>query len=240
MKNKLILDLHTHTIASGHAYGTVRENALAAREMGLVGLGLSEHAPGTPGTCDPIYFTNLRAIPRELYGIHIYYGVENNMLSDGTMALPEDILGSLDYNIIGIHGTCYTDQGIEKNTDHLICCMSHPKTFFVSHPDDGTWPLDYERLVPAAKKYGVALEVNNATVKGGWKKNCMENIRTYLGLCMKYRANIFVGSDAHDPSQVGRFEEAVSLLDAFGFDEELIINNSEEKFRKFIHYTGLT
>ena len=50
MKNKLVLDLHTHTLASGHAYGTIRENALAAHEKGLAGLGVSEHAPGMPGT----------------------------------------------------------------------------------------------------------------------------------------------------------------------------------------------
>ena len=51
MKNKLLLDVHTHTLASGHAYGTVRENALGAKEKGLVGLGISEHGPGMPGTC---------------------------------------------------------------------------------------------------------------------------------------------------------------------------------------------
>jgi putative hydrolase len=161
--------------------------------------------------------------------------VENSVLSDGTMTLADNILAMLDYNIVGIHGTCYEDQGIEKNTDNLIQCMANPKTFFVSHPDDGTWPLDYERLVPAAKRYGVALEVNNSTVRGGWKKNCIQNIHTYLDLCMNYRTNIVVGSDAHDPGQVGRFDEAIALLDEFGFDEELIINNSEEKFRAFIH-----
>ena len=236
MKRQAVLDIHTHTVASGHAYGTVRENALAAKEIGLKALGISYHAPGTPGTCDPIHFTNLRAIPRTLYGVHLYFGVENNVLPDGTMALPERILEGLDYNIVGIHGTCYTDQGVAKNTDNLIRCMKHPKTFFLSHPDDGTWPLDYERLVCAAKEYGVALEVNNATVRGGWKKNCLENIRTYLKLCMQYRVPVFLGSDAHDPSQVGRFDEAIALLDAAGFDESLILNCSEEAFRAFIRF----
>ena len=236
MKNKIVVDIHTHTIASGHAYGTIRENARAASEIGLTGLGMSEHAPGIPGTCDPIYFTNLRAIPRELYGVNIYYGAENNVLNDGTMPLNGFILKMLDYNIVGIHGICYEDQGIEGNTDNLISCMKDPKTFFVSHPDDGMFPLDYERLVIAAKENGVALEVNNAVIKAGWKKNCIENIRTYLGLCMKYRTNIFVGSDAHDPSRVGHFEEAIRLLDEIGFDEDLIVNNSEEKFREFIGY----
>lgn len=237
MKNKLILDIHTHTLASGHAYGTPRENAWAAKEKGLVGLGMSEHAPGTPGTCNPIYFKNLCAIPRELYGVHMYYGVENNVLNDGAMTLPERFLSLLDYGIVGIHGTCYENQGMEKNTDNLIRCMQHPKTFFISHPDDSTWPLDYVRLVQGAKEYGVALEVNNTTILEGWKKNCMENIRTYLRLCMEYRTCVYVGSDAHDPSRVGRFDEAVKLLDEIGFDESLILNNSEEKFRAFIHYS---
>ena len=236
MRYPLVLDIHTHTVASGHAYGTVRENALAAKEKGLVGLGVSDHAPGLPGTCEPIHFSNLKAIPRELYGVHMYFGVENNVLNDGTLALTSRYLQRLDYGIVGIHGTCYTDQGTEKNTENLISCMRDPKTFFVSHPDDGTWPLDYERVVLAAKELGVALEVNNADVRGGWKKNCIGNIRIFLELCMRYRTNVYVGSDAHDPSQVGRFDEAVALLDSVGFDEDLILNNSEEKFRDFIGF----
>ena len=53
---------------------------------------------------------------------------------------------------------------------------------------------------------------------------------------MRYRTNIIVSSDAHDPSTVGRFTEAVPMLEETWFDEELIINNSEEKFRRFIGY----
>ena len=44
MKNNLVLDIHTHTLASGHAYGTIREMARAASEKGLALLGVSEHA----------------------------------------------------------------------------------------------------------------------------------------------------------------------------------------------------
>ena len=236
MKKKLLMDLHTHTLASGHAYGTVRENALAASEKELVGLGVTEHGPGMPGSCHPLYFTNIRYIPRELYGVNIYYGVENDMMNDGTMSLQDRFMSQLDYSIVGIHATCYQDQGIQKNTENLIKCMSNPKVFFVSHPDDSTYPLDYEEVVPAAKEYNVAPEVNNNTIRNGWKKNCIRNIKTYLELCMRYRTNIIVSSDAHDPSTVGRFMEAEALLDEFGFDEDLIVNNSEEKFREFIGF----
>ena len=46
------LDVHTHTLASGHAYGTIREMAQAASDKGLKILGITEHAKGIPGTCD--------------------------------------------------------------------------------------------------------------------------------------------------------------------------------------------
>ena len=238
MKNTLLLDLHTHTLASGHAYGTVRENAQAAAEKGLVGLGVTEHGPGMPGSCHPLYFMNINYIPRQLYGVNIYYGVENDMMPDGTMSLDDRWMFALDYAIVGIHATCYKDLGIEKNTENLIKCMSNPKVFFVSHPDDGNYPLDYSQVVPAAKQYNVALEVNNNTVLSRRKKNCIENIKTYLDMCMKYRTNIIVSSDAHDPVTVGRFAEAAALLEEVSFDEDLIVNTSEQKFRDFIGYKG--
>ena len=42
------LDLHTHTVASGHAYSTVQEMAKAAADKGLKLLGITEHAQGIP------------------------------------------------------------------------------------------------------------------------------------------------------------------------------------------------
>lgn len=51
---KTLLDVHTHTVASGHAFSTLQEMAVAASEKGLKLLGITEHAPGIPGTCSPI------------------------------------------------------------------------------------------------------------------------------------------------------------------------------------------
>ena len=45
---RLIADIHMHTLASGHAYGTIREMAAAAKEQQLQLIGISEHAPGIP------------------------------------------------------------------------------------------------------------------------------------------------------------------------------------------------
>jgi len=229
------LDIHTHTIASGHAYGTIREMAEAAAERKLALLGISEHAPGIPGTCHPIYFTNLRVAPRKLNGVDILYGCEINVLNGGTLSLEEKYIEKLDYAIVGIHRLCYEDEGMAKNTENVISCMKHPKVCLVSHPDDDHTPLDYEKLVAAAKKYHVALELNNSSLLKPEKRlNCVENYKRMLRLCREYAAPVMISSDAHDPAYVGRFAEGCELLNEAGFDRELIINTSVEKFLSFI------
>ena len=55
----ILLDVHTHTIASGHAFSSLQEMAKSAAEKRLRLLGITEHTPGIPGTCDLIYFRNL-------------------------------------------------------------------------------------------------------------------------------------------------------------------------------------
>ena len=232
----IVADLHTHTIASGHAYGTIREMAMAASERRLLILGLTEHAPGIPGTVDPFYYVNLSAIPRELYGVKILHGSEINVLNDGTLSLSQEYVDRLDYAIVGIHARlCYDNQGAERNTDNIISCMKNDKVRFVSHPDDDHTPLNYERLVQAAKKYHVALEVNNSSLMKPEKRlNCVENYRTMLALCMEHRVPVVVNSDAHDPSRVGNFSLAIDLIESFGFDNSLVLNTDAGKVEEFL------
>lgn len=110
------------------------------------------------------YYLNLTVIPRVLSNVQILHGCEINVLNGGKLSLEQKYIDFLDYAIVGIHKECYTDEGKEKNTDNLIACMKNEKVHFVSHPDDDHTPLDYERLVSAAKQYRVALEVNNSSL----------------------------------------------------------------------------
>lgn len=240
MNRNLLLDIHTHTLVSGHAYGTIREMAFAANEKGIELLGISEHAPGIPGTCDPFYYLNLSVVPRKIYEVEIIHGCEINVLNDGQLSLEQKYIDFLDYAIVGIHRQCYENEGVVKNTENLISCMKNEKVFFVSHPDDDNTPLDYEKLVIAAKKYNVALEVNNSSLlKKNQRLNCVDNYKKMLNLCSRYGVHIIINSDAHDPSCVGDFSEADKLLNKVGFDNELILNTSIDKFKKFIHYSAL-
>ncbi|NMD37956.1 MAG: phosphatase [Christensenellaceae bacterium] len=231
----LIADLHTHTLVSGHAYNTIREMAFSAQEKGLKILGISEHAPGIPGTVHPIYYANLYVVPREIYGVKLLHSCEINVLNDGTLSLEDKYINHLDYAIIGIHGLCYTDAGADGNTKNLIACMQNPKVAFISHPDDDNTPLNYKMLIEAAKKYDVALEINNSSfIKQHKRLNCVENYKTILGLCMEYNVNVVVSSDAHEASHLAEWNYAMELIKDMNFNEELILNNDIDKINKHI------
>ena len=90
---KIVLDTHAHTIVSGHAYNTIREMAQMAKEKGLEAFALTEHAPQMPGTCHEFYFQNLHIVPREMYGVRLFMGVELNIMNEkGEVDLPENTL----------------------------------------------------------------------------------------------------------------------------------------------------
>ena len=230
-----VADVHMHSILSGHAFGTVRELAFeaAARNMQLI--GVTEHGPGIPGTCDVIYFRNIIDAPRTLYGVEMLYGSEVNVLNSGTVDLDQRHLECLDYAVAGIHGLCYEDVGKVKNTDNVIRCMEIGKVKFISHPDADNYPMDYPALVQGAKEYGVALEVNNSSLrKPKLRPGCVKNYGIMLPLCMEYGVPIIVNTDSHDPGTVGDFTLAAGLLDSIHMDDDLILNNDLQKLKAFL------
>ena len=78
----ILLDVHTHTVASGHAYSTIEQMAKMASEKGLKILGITDHGPAIPGACNQMYFKNIKVIPRLMYGVELLIGAEINILDN--------------------------------------------------------------------------------------------------------------------------------------------------------------
>lgn len=234
---KIAIDTHSHTIASGHAYCTIREMAAAASEKGLKGLAITEHAPTMPGTCHAFYFSNLKVLPRKMSGVEMFFGVELNILdSDGNIDLSEALLKEMDIVIASLHLPCFA-KGAKKEdyTNAYLKVMENPYVNIIGHPDDGRIPVDYEKIVQAAAKYGKILEVNNSSLTpGGFRQNARENQHTILELCKKYQVPVTLSSDAHVDSDVGNVRYSLEVVEECGFPEELIVNTSVEKLRKYI------
>lgn len=229
---KYVLDMHSHTIASGHAYSTITEMAKAASEKGLELLGITEHAPMMPGSCGRIYFQNFRVIPREKFGVKLMFGVELNIMDyNGTVDLDDDVLVKTDIRIASLHYPCIKSGTKEQNTAALIGAMRNKYVDIIGHPDDSYYPLDYELLVKAAKKYSTILEVNNSSLNPkGSRQNARENLTSMLALCEKYHVPIIMDSDSHVDADVGNHNYSEPLLRELHFPEELILNSSVDKF----------
>lgn len=231
------LDTHTHTIASGHAYNTIREMAMAARDKGLKLLAITDHAPKMPGAFTDFYFINLSAVDRNMFGVELLMGSEVNILDvDGNVDLHEKILKNLDIVIASLHMPCINPGSREENTMAYINAMRNPYVNIIGHPDDGNFPVDYESLVKAAKENNVLIEINNSSLKpNNYRIDTRENDLELLKLCKRYNVPIVVGSDAHTDSSVGDFELAHDVIKFAEFPESLVVNCSTDELKKYVN-----
>lgn len=233
---KIELDMHTHTVASGHAFSTLQEMAQAGAQKGLRLLGITEHAPGIPGTCQPIYFRNLHVVPRHLYGIELMLGAEVNILdTEGHLDMDDALLSLLDLGIAGIHSLCYRPGTPEENTHGVAQAMAHPGIHIISHPGDGTARLLFEPLVLASKEHHTLLEINNSSLKPvRHKQEARGNNLEILRLCRRHEVPVILGSDAHISFDIANYDYLYPLLQETDFPEELILNRSVEAFKAYI------
>ena len=233
---KILLDVHTHTIMSGHAYSSLQEMVTAAQQKGLDILGITEHAPGIPGTCDPIYFRNLHVVPRQMGSLRLLLGAELNILdTKGTLDLDESYYKRLDLRIAGIHLLCWEGGTIEENTDGMLAAIRNPWTQIISHPGDGTAELLFEPIVLAAKETKTLLEINNSSLNPNRKKDsALVNNLEILRLCKRYEVPIILGSDAHISFDIADYDFIWPLLAETEFPDELIVNYDADRFLQFL------
>ena len=129
-------DLHTHTISSGHAYGSVKEMIEGAAEKGLDLIAITDHAPAMPGSCQALHFSNLRSIPRQVKGVTVLRGVEANVLNRrGTLDLPDRILRRLDWVIASLHDNVLFPEPGTSCTELYLTLAENPMVDMIGHPD---------------------------------------------------------------------------------------------------------
>ena len=236
MKQNYCMDLHTHTIVSGHAYNTMNEMIRTAADKGLTILGISDHAPAMPGSACKSYFQNMGILSHEKYGIRVLYGAELNIMDyRGSVDLDANGVRSLDYCIASLHRNCLTPGSEKENTAAYIGAMEQEKVIIIGHPDDGHFSVNYDELVLEAKRHRTLIELNNSSLSPrGFRIHALENDRRILALCMKYGVPVILGSDAHREEDIAEFGLAADLLKELSFPQELIINTSPEKLQEWL------
>ncbi len=239
---KILIDTHSHSLASGHAYSTVMENfEFASKNTNLVALATTEHSVKMPGGPDLFYFYNLKVIPNELFGIKSYSGVEYNILdTDGTVDNGAEnnyteIFDSLDVKIASLHPPCIAFGNKEENTRTLINTMKKNKIDVLGHLGDPRYPFDIDEVIKFAKESNTLIEINNSSCSPNSPRYDLDFQLKIIDGCIKHNAYMTFGSDAHFCTEVGNFDKIIKIFNDNKIGDQLVITTSLEKFHNFIN-----
>jgi len=201
------LDLHIHSIASGHAFNTVHEIITYSQKMKMEMIALTDHGPSMKRAPHAEYFEMLNRIPRKVGQLEILSGCEANIIDlKGSLDIPKEILKKLDLVIAGIHKlTPYPKSTtINENTNSIINAIRNNELDIISHPWRLEFPINLKQVVIEAGKYNVILEINISLLKI-YKNNqkVVNKIQEMIHECAIHEVMIVVSSDAHWIYEIG-------------------------------------
>ena len=158
----LKVDLHLHTIYSGHAFASFYETLNYASDNKMEIIAITDHGPTVDGACEAIAFNLGKRAPKTFKGMKVLWGCESNIINqDGTIDLPNETIKHLDILLVGIHPTTVSkDWGIKKNTEAAINCFKKYPISIFTHPTTFIYPIDLDKICEAAFENNVLLELN--------------------------------------------------------------------------------
>ncbi|MFW6366045.1 MAG: PHP domain-containing protein [Spirochaetota bacterium] len=230
------IDLHTHSVASNHAYSTIQEMAAQAAKNGISTFALTDHGPALPGGPHIYHFANMRILPSHIDGVEILKGIEANIVSvDGALDVEERRLKALDIVLAGFHhGTGYDPSNdVSDNTSAAVSAISSGLVDVLCHPGNPDYPIDFITVIEAAVKHDVALEFNNSSFRMS-RRGSADNCRQLLKLAKDAGVFISLGSDAHISFDVGRNDVVEEMVLRIGYPEHLVLNSSRSVLAKFL------
>lgn len=225
-------DLHCHSIASTHAYSTVKELADSAYKNGLKLFALTDHAPEMEDSPHIWHFTNLAVLPRKVENVILLKGVEANLKNiSGEIDLSDEQLQPLEWVVVSSHTPVIAPGTVEENTMAYINMMKRRMNVdLIGHPTANR--VDFDKLAKACSEYGVFLELNESSVVCGRSKyeTCIEMLKA----CKRYSVSIVVNTDCHYCELIGKVPTAEQIIKDADFPHELIFNRKAENVINYL------
>jgi DNA polymerase (family 10) len=162
-------DLHMHTTATD-GRNTPREMAEAAKKRGYKYIAITDHSQAVrvAGGLDAgemaAHIKAVRKANQEVKGIEILAGVEVDILKDGSLDLPDDVLKQCDVVVAAVHSGFNMPEN--KMTERILRAFENENVNILAHPtgriigEREPYEVDIEAVIKAAQKAGVALELN--------------------------------------------------------------------------------
>lgn len=235
----LKIDLHTHTIHSGHAYATFYEMLEQASKNGMKMIAVTEHGPSMHGAISKFHFGMGTRAPKDYKGVKVLWGCEANIIdTKGNIDLDKDAIETLDVLLATVHtGTEYKDKGKKANTEAIIKCFKKNHIHIFSHPEALWYDYDFEKVCEAACKNNVLLELNMASLRRLKRKNdkhSLNMLKKMVQIAKKHNKKIILNSDAHFLHEVGDDKILKEYWNELGLSYDIIINNYPKELMKIL------
>ena len=229
----IIGDMHTHTLASTHAYSTITENCKSAAEKGIKIIAMTDHWGEMPDSPHIWHFDNLRVLPRHICGVTVLRGVETNILNnEGELDMPRKTLENLEWVVASMHRQVYEPSTVQNHTVAYLKAAEDPIVDVIGHCTTAMFPIDFEKCIKKFKECGKLVEINESSIL--YKKGSYENSYEVLRLCKKYEVPVVFDSDAHYCELIGVVDTAKKIASEVGFPEHLVINSDFDRLAEFI------
>jgi DNA polymerase (family 10) len=199
-------DLHAHTNWSDGRDSSERM-VQAARDLGYDYFAITDHsersfASRTLAASEvPKQRAEIEALRARMPGITLLHGVEVDIMPDGTLDFPDDVLRGFDIVLASLHDDSGHDR--DRLTERYLSAMQHPLVNVITHPANRSpgaragYDLDYDRLFEAAVRTGTAMEVDGAP-------GHLDMDGAVARQAMQRGVTVVVDSDCHRAENLGR------------------------------------
>ncbi len=192
-------DLHVHTTATD-GRESLRGMAKAARASGLSYIAITEHSRrltmvhGLDAKALRKQLAEIDKLNAEKPGIAILKGIEVDILEDGSLDLPDEVLGELDLVVGAVHSKFNLSR--EKQTARILRALERPHFTILAHPSGRLIPerepydVDMARIIRGARERGCFLELNAHPER-------LDLSDTYCQMAKAEGVLVSINSDAH-------------------------------------------
>ncbi|MCX5890474.1 MAG: DNA polymerase/3'-5' exonuclease PolX [Deltaproteobacteria bacterium] len=197
-------DLHAHTKATD-GRNTLEEMAQAAKGRGYEYLAITNHskrvsmAHGHDAKNLAAEMAEIDRLNGKLQGIVLLKAIEMDILEDGTLDLPDEILKELDLTVCAVHYNFNLSR--EAQTERIIRAMDNPYFNILAHPSGRLihrrepYDVDMERLMRAAKERGCLMELDS-------QPDRLDLIDIHCKLAKDLGVKVSISTDAHSTADL--------------------------------------
>ena len=221
--------LHNHTTASD-GINSLEEMRAAARSLGLRWLGVADHsasagyAGGLSAERLLAQAVRIRALNEASDGCHLLAGVESDILREGELDYPAEVLAELDVVVASVHARHRLDR--DGMTRRFLRAAANPWTDVIGHPTGrlllGRPPvdMDVEALLDACAVSGCAVELNANPQR-------LDLNEHHLAMAKERGLLVSIAADAHSTAALAHLDYGVTIARRAGLTAEDVLNSRE-------------